>query len=92
MRAETRRADSNHERGNRRNENGNQRIRKGSDRQRPLPNKLGAINKENPNKKEVIIKRKIRQIVTILTLFLLKSIVLCDIIFYQQRAMWRREG
>ena len=46
LRAETRRTDSNHERGNRRNENDNPRIRKGSDRQRPLQNKLGAINKE----------------------------------------------
>jgi hypothetical protein len=46
MRTKTRRADSNHERGNRRNENGNPRIIKGSDRQRPLPNQLGAINKE----------------------------------------------
>ncbi len=46
MRAEARRVDSNHERRNSRNENGTSRITKGSDRQRPLPNKLGAINKE----------------------------------------------
>lgn len=46
MRAKTRRADINHERRNSRNENGTSRITKGSDRQRPLPNKLGAINKE----------------------------------------------
>ena len=49
MRAETRRADISHERRNCRNENDNTRIRKGSDRQRPLPNKLGAINKEKGN-------------------------------------------
>jgi hypothetical protein len=46
MRAETRRVDSNHERRNRRNKNGITRIREGSDRQRPLPKKWGAINKE----------------------------------------------
>ena len=47
MRAKTRRADRRNERRNRRNENGDKRITKVSDRQRPLPKKLGAINKEN---------------------------------------------
>ena len=46
MRVETRRADINRERRNCRNENGTPCITKGSDRQRPLPKKWGAINKE----------------------------------------------
>ena len=46
MRTEARRADRRNERRNRRNKNGTPRITKGSDRKRPLPNKLGAINKE----------------------------------------------
>ena len=80
MRAKTRRVDRRNERRNRRNENGDKRITKGSDRQRPLPKKLGAINKEKGNAERSDLTNGFRQIETILTLFLLKNIVLYDII------------
>jgi hypothetical protein len=40
------RSDTNHGNGSLLIENGTPRMKKGSDRKRPLPNKLGAINKE----------------------------------------------